>query len=405
MTGPRGASTLTFAMASLTFVACSEVANEPTSWTQPLDDNAETIVLPPRAANSTAVIELVPDLVIQSDSAPGAPLGDVMRIAVDSSGRLFVFDVMNARIVVYGPTGEPERTIGGEQGQGPGAFDSRGTIAVAGERIYYVSPGRLSVWSLEGEHLSTRRVDQPNFFVEITGLSDGTAVGAYRDYSDASAHVSFQRIGPTAETVARLATFRQPDPLRVTRADAPTEPAFIPAAFPSMAVARSGTVYVTPGDPYEVYAYEATGRMRWALKRRGEPRMLTRAQRTSTIELIRRRVPDATDSDIAWPETLPALDDPRSGLGPPIATDGKGNVYVFPLTRLLSETIGRELGPDDLARDVDVFSPTGRLLFSGRITRVNWLASHDRYLYGTRHTMGTASREIVRYRLVAPYMR
>ena len=57
----------------------------------------------------------------------------------------------------------------------------------------------------------------------------------------------------------------------------------------------------------------------------------------------------------------------------------------------------------DIPRPVDVYAPTGELLFNGTIELAAWRSARGDFVYTTRTDEDTDEIEVVRYRLVEPF--
>jgi hypothetical protein len=153
------------------------------------------------------------------------------------------------------------------------------------------------------------------------------------------------------------------------------------------AVGPDGTVYVTPGDQYQLHAFAPDGAMRWAARVDWPARPYTDADKRDILEELRERSPSLTLADLDWPALEPAVER--------IAVDGRGRVWVLP------HRSPAEL-EDGALRPVDVLTPAGDLLYSGRIDKL-WQAAHGDHVYRLDQDPESGDWHVVRYRLYVPF--
>ena len=175
-------------LALLAASACSEPL-EFADWTIPVPDGTplkeyEVALLDDRDGDR---IEIVEDLVIGSGGREADEAFYRARgLVVDAGGRIYVLDSGNHRVQVFEADGTFLRSFG-KEGQGPGEFVRPEWIALAGDVLAVNDPvpGRVSVWSLDGEHIedhSHGRAFRPDI---VRGSANGTLVAGAQ--SDATA--------------------------------------------------------------------------------------------------------------------------------------------------------------------------------------------------------------------------
>lgn len=109
------------------------------------------------------------------DPPEGTPgeLGQVLQLAVEDGGNLYVLEGDPARIDRFGPDGKYLRTIG-RQGQGPGDLEP-GPMALFGDTlaIQDAQGGRLTLFTIDGNYLGTARtaccLGEPPIAVDTAG--------------------------------------------------------------------------------------------------------------------------------------------------------------------------------------------------------------------------------------------
>jgi len=140
----------------------------------------EVVEIPP--AELAALEAVTPEVVltIDGDRPEAGPLltyiSDVARAA---DGTIVLLDAREQGLHLYRPDGEYLRTLGG-RGEGPGEFSRALMIAVVGDTVaVWESSTRLHLFTLDGTHLTTERVESGGDGEEWTGVMDllGTPMG------------------------------------------------------------------------------------------------------------------------------------------------------------------------------------------------------------------------------------
>lgn len=307
------------------------------------------------------LIELVEDLVIEDrDGDFQYDLDNAVELVVDDAGRLYVHDSARFRIVVYGPNGAFDRAYGGAGEMAPFRL---GWIAVAGGRLAISTGNKVTVWTLEGEHLYDRSLMSRAFSRDLQGTADGYLVGSFE---------MLDREGERWYSVEKV-SLDEEESLTYGAVSPPPRGAHDPRARAAFAATRDGEVYLTRGDEYVVQAFAADGAPRWILHVDGQAADVAGAE-ASPPELATRRRGSL-------------------GRGNPVRVDGHGNLYVFPY---VDESWDRDYLP------VDVYSPAGQRIFAGFVSDRSWIRAKDDAVYGIE-TDDSGLRRVVRYRVRAPF--
>ena len=160
------------------------------------------------ALRPQVVVEYREDLRLGKVDGTGPDvLGRVAAIEVDATGRIYVLDAPNARVVVFDSTGAVIRTIG-RKGQGPGEleFPTRMTWARPNELVVIHAPG-YAVFDTTGRFL--RSVPRPSMAIQppqIGSVANGAMCDMVNVRTDTT--VVFAMIGDSV--VSRLALARSP---------------------------------------------------------------------------------------------------------------------------------------------------------------------------------------------------
>jgi hypothetical protein len=378
--------------------ACSEPL-EFADWLLPVPEGTsiyEYAAVPFEARDQH--IELVEDLVIgQRDDDPDYILYRANSLQVDADGNIFVLDSGNSRVQMFDAAGEYVRTFG-RRGQGPAEIGRPGGLALAGERVVVrdTANRRYGMWSRDGAHLTDVPYPSRDSPLTMQGLADGTVLGRVAvldpDRSILGGPPGFRLVWFDAEMV-ELATIHEFPPVElpliVRRSDGGASFArvMVPAPDPSHAATDTGEVYASLCEEYQIYAYDAAGAMRWALRVAWQRGPISEAEIVTAIERARVNMPDASRSEVDFPERRPAL---RR-----IAVDGHGHLFAFPYEEADD--------PDPDTIPVDVYSPTGAHLFSGWMPNLAWSDARGDFVYDLESDDDSGEERIIRYRIVEPF--
>jgi hypothetical protein len=141
-------------------------------------------------------------LVVETLGAPDAALTEVVSLAVDSRGNVYVPDYLGTRVVVLNGDGTVLRVLG-RRGRGPGEFlGVRGVQVLRGDSVLVYDPvmGRISVFAPDSTRLA--------YGVELASVSAGALPFEVRRTSGGEAFVALYRpqfaFGTGAEAAPRL---------------------------------------------------------------------------------------------------------------------------------------------------------------------------------------------------------
>ncbi len=388
----------------LSLTVCTAEPPEFADWTIPVPEGTPIIeyaAVPPE--ERTERIELVEDLVIgQRGEDPNYILYRPRHVVADSQGRIFIQDGGNHRVQVYDSRGEYLMTLG-QQGQGPGEFSTINGLALASNRLVAVDNrnARLTEFAANGELLNTFPHDRMSGRAfRLMGLDSGSVL-AMLEYPPAEEElwdplISQRGLVRLSEgmiqlnEVVRFPNFREP---MATQESSGSVYRAMTVSLPhptQRAVAASGgQVYAAITSEYQVFSLHPDGQMVWALRVPWNRAPITEREIEAEIAAFRsrRNWENFTRSDYDWPELRPAIET--------IAVDGDGNLYIY-----LHPAADED---EDEERIVDVYSPQGERLFSGRIPAVDWRSARGEYVYTLESDDQTGEERIVRYHLVKPF--
>ena len=385
-------------------VACGGEPLEFADWTIPIPEGTpihEYAAVPDeeRAGNE---LVLERDLVIGRGGRGDVAFYQAASPVVDDEGRIYVLDRGNHRVQVFDPDGELLVTFGAE-GQGPGELARPVSLAIAGDRILVSDGqnGRVSEFTLDGEHIVDRPLDRRQLPSLFLGMRDGTFLMAHYP----GIPLGRELPEPVMWSVSRR-TVEGEELLRYIELPMTLSPVatldggggrmsffMVPMSSPNPAAAlgTDGRVYATARDQYQVLAMGDEGQALWAL-RVAEPAIAPTDEHIAQVmEGLRDRNEALTRQMVNWPAQYPVI----QGL----VLDGAGRLYIVPF---------RYQAPDDEAPaapepvPVDVYTPDGERVFAGLMAIPNWSAARGDHVY-RMETDDAGDQIVVRYRIATRF--
>jgi 6-bladed beta-propeller protein len=264
--------------------------------------------LAPRGAPDTVRARLTATI---GENAPRTPflLGEISGLALDDSGRVYVADFQEPRIVVFAGDGRLLATIG-RKGRGPGEFTAPTGPVIGPDGALYVrnmgqvarfvrdpKTGLLSVFdrSFAGPAMAPWRskvssvIDRTGrfHFPQEVGLADGLTHFAYRRYSLAG--VRLDSIGvPIYPTTRSGWAF-----IRTSEHGGRMVAGFNVVPFhpnPVWTVSAAGTILSGPADRYELSETDSAGRVLRKLTRAEAATPIPPAERAESLRALKRRI-------------------------------------------------------------------------------------------------------------------
>jgi hypothetical protein len=246
---------------------------------------------------------------ISENSAMPFLLGEISGIAIDDSGRIYVADFQDPRIVVFDSRGRHLATIG-RKGQGPGEFtaptgitfgadgalyvrnmeqvarfirDPRTGIASRFDRAY-VGP-TMAPWRSKLASVVDRQ-GRFHFPLEV-GLPDGLTHYAYRRYALDGRKLDSLPVPlyPTSRS-SWAAVPTGPNGGRVVRglSMVPFHP------VPVWTISNAGTIISGPADRYELAETDSLGRRTRVFSRAVPAERIPARERSDSLRSLRRRI-------------------------------------------------------------------------------------------------------------------
>lgn len=347
----------------------------------------------PLEERSRDIVRLVDDLVIGGPDTPGeALLFRPIGIVAADDGRMFVADYGRHEVVSFDADGGYLGSFGGE-GQGPAEFGSMRGIAIAGERIAVEDAGnsRLSVWTVEGEHVRDYPLASRRTLLQMEGIGNDGFVSTFIGNNDqGERRLIVAEYALDGGLRRRFFDIPMPPPLVIREGGGVTYSTddLVKAMIGNLdnpkiiEATADDVVYLSPAHEYQVVAEDPGGGIRWALRVAWPrpPRSLSERQRdVDNAVRVGDRSASVDDFDFPPADALEFL-----------RTDGAGRLYVFP-------TMPTEDDEPAPARMVDVYETNGELLAAGLVDHI-WSFARGDYVYGLR-TNAQGERVAVRYRL------
>lgn len=236
-----------------------------------------------------ARLDLVVSIGPQSLTDTGSPdeFGSVSSVALGPEGEVFVADLYNREVKVFGLDGIHRRTFG-RRGEGPGEFQTLNSLAWAGDRLLTFDPdlGRIGEWSSAGEWLGQRST-----MAGVTGHP-----GLVRLYPVGPDEVFRFAIGddPATLFVGLSSRGETGDTLVWLRAPSSGPPAYIECRHE-----RSLAVFPVPFAP-RLLQHPGPGGIRYSALASDYRIFVTRSDGAEILRVIERPLPGESFSDDEW---------------------------------------------------------------------------------------------------------
>jgi hypothetical protein len=238
-------------------------------------------------------------------------LGEVSGLAFDASGRLYVADFQEPRIVVFDPTGRHLATIG-RKGEGPGEFTApTGPVFGPDGALYVRNMSKVLRFAIDPASglptKFTRHFDGPLYAPwrsKLPSQIDGQ--GRFHFPREATTGTTefitrygYQRYRLDGTALDSLGVPSHPT-TRASWASVQISPGtgrmvaglnvvpFHP--MPTWAVSVAGTVFSSPGDRYAIVETDAAGKTLRQVTRADVPRPIAAAERAESTRALARRI-------------------------------------------------------------------------------------------------------------------
>ncbi len=303
--------------------------------------------------DSASAWRVVEDLRIGPAEDGPAAFSIVNALAVDAEGRIYLVDRQAEDVRVFGPEGQPVRTIG-RKGRGPGEFTWADGIVLGRRGQLFVadrSAHRISVFDTSGVFVGDHRRDGPG--VGVTMVSGGAAAVTWDAWSVFGAtpsqrHTELLRWtdGGYGDTL-HFPPFEQQYFEIVLHQGRSTNIIHTPVPFTPeemIAAAPSGTVWRAMSGTYRVTRFSPAGDSTLVVTREYQPVPVTADDREQVLPRYRKLFKGSgtrLDESLV-PAYHPAI---RRML-----VDDQGYLWIAPVTA------------DTTSLPFDVFDPEGRYL-------------------------------------------
>ena len=222
-----------------------------------------------------------------TDTGSPDEFGSVSSVALGPGGEVFVADLYNREVKVFGLDGIHRRTFG-RRGEGPGEFQTLNSLAWVGDRLFSFDPdqGRIGEWSAAGEWLGQRGT-----MVGVTGhpgILRLYPVGPDEVFRPAYGQdleqffVGLSSGGETGDTLARL------------RGPSSGPPAYIECRHE-----RSLALFPVPFAP-RFLQHPGPGGVRYSALTSDYRIFVTRSDGAEVLKVIERPLPGESFSDDEW---------------------------------------------------------------------------------------------------------
>ena len=289
------------------------------------------------------------------EDGPGA-FGNVIEVAIDPMGRIWVADALRHQIQVFDARGEHVRSVG-RKGAGPGEFGGISGMAWAPDGTLWVlddGNARFALYDTAGTLLRTRVRDSNTTVSPWPGRLDrrarlyDVAADVQPDATFRHVVVRFDSAGLPRDTF-RLPEFR-PEVFSITRGDSQnrriTEVSVPFTGNQQWAIDQEGYVWIANTARYRLERHAFGGGVERVVERRTPGVPVTREERDRMLENYRDFTRQGGRIDVSRiPDHHPAMNG--------FLFDDAGHLWVSVVT---SPREGRAL---------DVFDPIGRFL--GRV--------------------------------------
>lgn len=346
---------VSFAVASLVGLGCggeSPEASDAGAWSGTIDTSEGGRVTVENTGGGAWERDTVPArrtlLVGEAGISGGSEattFGDIIGLAVDGRGRIFVGDRMSSTVRAFGPDGTHLGLVGGE-GRGPGEFRwPDGLEFGPGGWLYVAELGGITVMgNPAGGRLPTHQIDvwrtvaYPQIYRPFRVTCDGTVYYPH-DEMDPTRHfyLRYRRDGMLRDTVPvpRLSGLPDSVPFFVNQegghmlrgVDHPPL-----AAIPSWDVTPSGRLLLGEARRYRLLAVAPKGDSVRVVRRTSARRPIPEAVRRESAQALRARLdtlPVAADEVFGLPEAVADVELPRRyPAHGDVRTSASGRIWV-----------------------------------------------------------------------------
>lgn len=344
------------------------------------------------------LLELEEDLSIGREGDENYQFYEVVDIALDSQGNIYVLDSRSCHIKKFDSVGLYLQTIG-KKGQGPGEFERPGRIALDPQGNIFIADGggrrmgsrMMKIFDSQGEFIKSIRLESP--IVEFSLSSDGNifALGSKREEGETlEAIIKMNPEGKILHTMAEFSFVR--DVIKSTREMTTTFRArhyYTPKLiFSSL---NGQTFSYAQSLEYEISIADASGKALLKMQKKESSHPITREEKDFVMEELEKSI---SRTGTSWPKEV--LEDacqfpPTRPFFYGIFADDLQRLYVWRLKPLL---VARK----DKNKEFDIFNKKGYYIYRAKIP-VTPKIIQDGFLYEIQENEETGEVCIKKYRI------
>ncbi len=374
----------------LSSIILSKEQRQKTEWKGKIEieDGVKVIKNPGEPLYGEITFELEEDLSIGNEGDENYVFYDLVILAVDSEGNIFVLDRGNFRIQKFDKNGSYLQTIG-RQGQGPGEFEQPMSLFIdVKDRIYVYDSFRryLHVFENEGKFKETIRLPRsPSFGLGIS--EKGNILSQTSDYSQEENTTNVVLMDSKGKVIKRIVSY--------------------PFETPPMIKKRilgnpySHRLYFCPDlDGSGVYGHSSEYKL-YVLNTSGEARL--RIEKEEKAEPVTQK-----DKDIRIDNYLESQE--KSGTKVKLTRNEVKKAYIFPefnpfFSGIVLDNEGRIYverfklyNPEDRSRVYDLFSEEGYYIYRVKMPLPSRLIKNG-CIYRIEPDQDTGYTKVKRYKI------
>lgn len=286
------------------------------------------------------------------DSAGDDVIVRVGSVRVDDEGKIYILEVTQSKIFVFGPDG-PFLYSFGKKGEGPGEMKMVNNFFIMDDHIIIPEMGKFSFFTPKGKFtraVNTGKMIFPLVFLDTNHfVHTGSLLGRDQQSSDTLKIFDFdtKKDKVVAEIPKEEALTASSGGIRIMLKDSATTPGIVLGL-------KDKHLYFGKSDKYKIRKTDLEGKEEFSFTLEGRKRkkisMAFKRKRFENVMVNNRRMPEEMIDQMVkgMPDEAPFFNR--------IMVEKNGLIYVF-ISDLENET----------GREIDIFSPQGKYLYHGEI--------------------------------------